>query len=75
MEKSKRLCLRCGAEMLENGFVTIPGRPGLYGHFAVKQDTGKLFAAEVGEPSFAVCPECGEISWYLDPASLKDLTD
>ena len=74
MEETKRTCLRCGTEMLENCFISIPGRSGLInGYFFVKQDTGKLFSAEVGEPSFAVCPNCGEISWYLEPVYLEDL--
>jgi len=69
MEETKRTCLRCGTEMLENCFIAGSGGT----NFLIKQDTGKLFSSEVGYASLAVCPACGEISWYLSSADRKNL--
>lgn len=69
MEETKRTCLRCGTEMVENCFIAGSGCT----NFLIKQDTGKFFSSEVGFTFFAVCPVCGEISWYLSPADLENL--
>lgn len=73
MEETKRTCLRCGTEMLENCYIIGTGMGAGRVDFLVKQDTGKLFDAELSEPMFALCPNCGEISWYLKPVYLEDL--
>lgn len=70
MDKPKRTCLRCGTEMLENCYITIQGHADSP---VIKQDTGKLFSTNLGGPEFALCPHCGEISWYMNPVYLEDL--
>lgn len=64
-----RKCFRCGEDMLENCYHRQNGQN--YG-IIIKQDVGKLFGGNLGEPDIAVCPSCGEISWFVPvPARLK----
>lgn len=72
MENTKRTCLRCGTEMLENCYIVGVGYRSVP-RFEIKQDTGKVFPSELGDVMFGLCPNCGEISWYLKPAYLEDL--
>ena len=58
-----RKCLRCGAEMKENCDLRVQGAG--YGLVLCK-DVDKLFGGRIGKPKVAVCPQCGEISLYLD---------
>lgn len=58
-----RICLRCNTEMVDNLFVTVKGSP-----YEIEISSNKhwLFATDViGAPKAAVCPNCGEISFYL----------
>ena len=66
MEKTKRTCLRCGTEMVENCYVCVTGSYGL----TIKVNSDKLFDPNLGTPYIAVCPSCGEISWYVPPQEL-----
>ena len=58
-----RKCLRCGAEMTENCDLRVQGAG--YG-VVLSTDESKLFGGRIGKPKVAVCPQCGEISLYLD---------
>ena len=58
-----RKCLRCGAEMKENCDLRVQGAG--YG-VVLSTDESKLFGGRIGKPKVAVCPQCGEISLYLD---------
>ena len=58
-----RKCLRCGAEMKENCDLRVQGA--CYG-VVLSTDESKLFGGRIGKPKVAVCPQCGEISLYLD---------
>ena len=58
-----RKCLRCGAEMKENCDLRVHGAG--YG-VVLSTDESKLFGGRIGKPKVAVCPQCGEISLYLD---------
>lgn len=61
-----RKCIRCGAEMEENFKFT-----GGYGNVIRKKGlTGKAVY-----PKAAVCPQCGEISIYVDEEQLEKLID
>lgn len=62
-----RLCLRCRTEMAENFYVRVKGAP--YG-VEISADKHWLLASDIlGEPKAAVCPNCGEISFYLTDTS------
>lgn len=64
-----RQCIRCKAEMVENLII----RTGEAGNVIVS--TNKFFGKNLGKVNAAVCPECGEISIYLeDTTKLKDHT-
>lgn len=75
MKITPRICHRCGTEMVENCYIQIeslhsPGRA------VIKKDSDKLFDPTLGEPRVAICPNCGEISWYVPPYNLsKKLKD
>ena len=58
-----RKCLRRGAEMKENCDLRVQGAG--YG-VVLSTDENKLFGGRIGKPKVAVCPQCGEISLYLD---------
>ena len=58
-----RKCLRCGAEMKENCDLRVQGAG--YG-VVLSTDESKLFGGRIGKPKVAVCPQCGEISLYIE---------
>ena len=60
-----RKCIRCGADMVEDCYHEILTTNGAKGEVVLKKSEGKLFNTRLGEASIAVCPSCGEISWYL----------
>ena len=55
-----RECLRCGTPMTEGVEVAV-----YYGMRLLKYRTGKLFPVSYGAPKAAVCPKCGEVSFYV----------
>lgn len=64
-----RKCLRCQSEMLENCDLKVKGAG--YGLTAAKS-TNRVFAGRIGKPKVAICPQCGEISIYIEnPEQLK----
>lgn len=63
-----RQCIRCKAEMVEDLILRAGGDAG-----NVIVSTNKFFGKSFGKVHAAVCPECGEISIYIeDTAKLKD---
>lgn len=62
-----RICHHCQSEMLEGFDVKVEG--GGYG-IKISKGTGR-FAKRLEKPKVAVCPQCGEISLYLE--NLEDL--
>ncbi|MFI3230319.1 MAG: nucleic acid-binding protein [bacterium] len=58
-----RNCIRCQVEMIEECDLKVEGAG--YG-LIVANNTNKIFADRIGKPSIAICPECGEISIYLE---------
>ncbi|MEA4911659.1 MAG: nucleic acid-binding protein [Oscillospiraceae bacterium] len=63
-----RKCLRCGAPMLEGFDLKVAGAA--YGVTLAAND--RIFADRLGAPKVAVCPSCGEISFYVEnPAELR----
>lgn len=58
-----RKCIRCGSEMKENCAIKVEGIG--YG-IILSSDENKLFGGRMGKPKVAICPECGEVSIYLE---------
>lgn len=58
-----RKCIRCGAEMKEGCAIKIEG--GGYG-IVLSSDENKLFGGRMGKPKVAICPDCGEVSIYVE---------
>lgn len=63
-----RKCTRCQTVMMENYDIKVEG--GAYGIVIANSDK-KLFPKRIGKPKVAVCPNCGEISIYVDIEKLK----
>lgn len=63
-----RKCFRCDCEMIENCDIKVQG--GAYGITIASSE--KVFADRIGKPKVAVCPDCGEVSIYIEnPQKLK----
>ncbi len=58
-----RKCVRCNSTMVEGCGIKITG--GGYG-IVLTDDENKLFGGRMGEPKVAICPNCGEVSIYLE---------
>ena len=58
-----RKCIRCGSEMKEGCAIKIEGAG--YG-IVMSSDESKLFGGRIGKPKVAICPECGEVSIYVE---------
>lgn len=58
-----RNCIRCGSEMIEGCAIKVEGAG--YG-IVMSTDENKLFAKRIGKPKVAICPECGEVSIYIE---------
>ena len=65
-----RKCIRCGCEMKENCAVKIEGAG--YG-IVLSSDENKLFGGRIGKPKAAICPECGEVSIYLEDLDVRNM--
>ena len=66
-----RTCIRCGAEMQESCTIKVEGAG--YG-VVLSTEENKIFSGRIGRPKVAVCPECGEVSIYLEDVSkLKEI--
>ena len=66
-----RKCIRGGSILKENCAVKVEGAG--YG-IILSSDESKLFGGRMGKPKVAICPECGEVSIYLDDVErLKNL--
>lgn len=59
-----RKCIRCGTQMKENCSVKIEGE-GFY-YMEISSDDKKIFGNKIGKPKAAVCPNCGELSFYIE---------
>ena len=58
-----RKCIRCGSEMKENCAIKVEGAG--YG-IILSSDENKLFGGRMGKPKVAICPNCGEVSVYME---------
>jgi len=65
-----RQCIRCKAEMVEDLIIRDSGDA-----TRIVINTQGFFGKNLGKVKAAVCPECGEISIYLDDLTkLKEYT-
>jgi len=63
-----RQCIRCKTEMVEDLTIRDSGDA-----TAIILTNNKFFAKNLGKVKAAACPECGEISLYIeDTEKLKD---
>ena len=61
-----RKCVRCGTNMIEGCGIKVKGAA--YG-IVLTDDENKWWRGRIGEPKVAVCPNCGEVSIYLEKTS------
>ncbi len=61
-----RNCLRCGTAMQAGCTVKVEGAG--YG-VVLSTEENKIFSGRIGKPKVAICPECGEVSVYLEDVS------
>ena len=62
-ENKMRTCIRCGSDMKEGCAIKIEG--GGNG-IVLSADENKLFGGRIGKPKVAICPNCGEVSIYIE---------
>lgn len=58
-----RQCLRCQTEMVEGCSIRVEGAG--YG-IVMAADDKRVFAKRIGKPRVAICPNCGEVSIYVE---------
>lgn len=63
-----RKCIRCQSEMVENCSIKIEG---VGNSIIMVTDDKRLFSNRIGKPKVAICPNCGEVSIYVE--NTKDL--
>ena len=56
-----RTCFRCGTVMTEGGALVLTD--GSY--LSISLNRKKAMRSNIGAPSAAVCPKCGEVSLYI----------
>lgn len=64
--KEKRImrkCIRCGTEMKENCGIIVKGT---VKGIVLTDDKNKCWSGGLGSPQVAICPNCGEVSVYLE---------
>jgi hypothetical protein len=60
-----RTCYRCKTRMLEGFDVKVEGAG-----YGIKISDGEgIFAKRIEKPKVAICPNCGEISLYIENVS------
>lgn len=57
-----RVCIRCKSEMVEQCDIKVQGA----GYGVVLTSNEKVFSERLGKPKIAICPNCGEVSIYMD---------
>ena len=65
-----RKCIRCGSTMVEGCGIKVKG--GAYG-IVLTDNENKWWGGRIGEPKVAICPNCGEVSIYLENRKVKKI--
>lgn len=63
-----RKCLRCGTAMMDNYAIRIDN---LEHNIVMTTNQKEVRPEKIGKLKTAVCPECGEISFYIDSQKNK----
>lgn len=58
-----RKCVRCQTDLVENCSIKVEGAG--YG-IVMATDDKRLFPNRIGKPRVAICPNCGEVSIYIE---------
>ena len=58
-----RKCVRCNIAMVENCGIKVKGAA--YG-LVLTDDESKWWGGRMEQPKVAICPQCGEVSIYLE---------
>lgn len=58
-----RKCIRCNIPMIENCGIKVKGAA--YG-VVLTNDENKMLGGRMEQPKVAICPQCGEVSIYLE---------
>ena len=58
-----RKCVRCNIAMVENCGIKVKGAA--YG-LVLTDDENKWWGGRMEQPKVAICPQCGEVSIYLE---------
>lgn len=58
-----RKCIRCNSKMVEDCGIKVKGAA--YG-IVLTNDEYKWWGGRMGVPKVAICPNCGEVSIYLE---------
>lgn len=58
-----RKCLRCNAEMIEDRDIKVDMQG-----YGISVTLPGVFGKKIAKPKVAVCPNCGEISLYIENA-------
>ncbi|MCL2508246.1 MAG: nucleic acid-binding protein [Oscillospiraceae bacterium] len=61
-----RKCVRCETEMVENCGIRIER----HGYGIIIADSPGAFSVRIEKPKVAVCPNCGEISLYVENVNM-----
>ena len=63
LEVIMRKCVRCNIAMIENCGIKVKGAA--YG-LVLTDDENKWWGGRMEQPKVAICPQCGEVSIYLE---------
>ena len=63
LEVIMRKCVRCNIAMVENCGIKVKGAA--YG-LVLTDDENKWWGGRMEQPKVAICPQCGEVSIYLE---------
>ncbi|PSL40942.1 hypothetical protein B0H99_10374 [Planomicrobium soli] len=64
-----RICHQCQTEMIADCNVNVEG--GLYG-IKISKKGGGIFRRASAKPKAAVCPDCGNVAFYIeDPRAFR----
>lgn len=64
-----RKCLRCGSDMVEGcGIRVFASNAGI----TLTDGENKKFFGRLGSPKVAICPQCGEVSLWVEDRDTLD---
>lgn len=67
-----RKCIRCNSIMKENCELKIER---MINRVIISQVKDSIFKGSLGRPSVAICPNCGEVSIYIENQEFLKMDD